>query len=97
MIILIRHRRPLSKYYGVVPAHQGHDLVVDLHSTAVRVVRAKVQAVCFLARLLIRAGRLPASRHKLPDEGLGGKPLFIIAAGKVVTVALIPIRSTPSL
>ena len=75
-----------------MPAHQGHDLVVDLHSTAVRVVRAKVQAVCFLARLLIRAGRLPASRHKLPDEGLGGKPLFIIAAGKVVTVALIPIE-----
>ena len=75
-----------------MPAHQRYDLVVDLRSPTVGVIRAKVQAVCFLARLLIGASGLPASRHKLPDKGLGGKPLFIVAAGKVAPVTLIPIE-----
>lgn len=45
-----------------------------------------------LACLLIRAGRLPATRHKLPDKSLRGNPLFIVAAGKTAPVALIPIE-----
>ena len=78
--------------YGVVPAHQGHNLVVDLNSTAVRVIRAKVDIINLLACLLIGAGGLPASRHKLPDKSLRRKPFFIVAAGKAAPVALIPIE-----
>ena len=75
-----------------MPCHQRHNLVVSRPCPAVRIIRAKVQAVNGRACLAVRACGIAASRDELPHKGLGGKPLLIVAPRQIPAVALIPIE-----
>ena len=77
---------------GIVFGQQRNDLVIHLGSTAVWIIGTKVQAVRFLAGLLVSPCGLTASRHKFPDEGLCGKPFLIITSRKMTAVPLIAIE-----
>ena len=72
--------------------HKRNNLVISRPRPAVGIVRAKMQAVNCRACLAVGACGFTASRDELPYKGLGGNPLFIIAARKVAAVALIAVE-----